>query len=213
MATGAPFANLMTRLAQGDGKAATAVWERFARRLTALAAKRLPVLLQAKTDRESVVLSVLQSFFTRQQDARIGQRRPALCLFAQVALHLFVVDGPGTVDVAIGMPTPVAPAKRTRSQVPSFRRRAARCIDNRVLATKRTISIVVKVLVGSTVRRGRPARAGQGSGFVLALRRNASTSIQSCCQTAPSVMGNRATSVGSRTLARSASCCQWSMIC
>ena len=72
MPMGLPFSELMTSLAQGDREAAAAVWERFARRLTALAASRLPLLLQAKTDAESVVLSVFRSFFARQRDARFN---------------------------------------------------------------------------------------------------------------------------------------------
>jgi DNA-directed RNA polymerase specialized sigma24 family protein len=64
-----PFTELMSKLAQGDRRPAEVVWERFARRLTALAANRLPGLLRAKTDPESVVLSVFRSFFARHQDA------------------------------------------------------------------------------------------------------------------------------------------------
>jgi RNA polymerase sigma factor (sigma-70 family) len=70
MSIGPPFANLMTSLARGDDEAAAVVWERFAQRLTALAAKRLPGLLQAKTDPESVVLSVFQCFFARHKNAQ-----------------------------------------------------------------------------------------------------------------------------------------------
>jgi RNA polymerase sigma-70 factor (ECF subfamily) len=62
-----PFTELMSSLAQGDPRAATLVWERFARRLTALAADRLPGVLRAKTDPESVVQSVFRSFFARHQ--------------------------------------------------------------------------------------------------------------------------------------------------
>ena len=44
--------------------------ERFARRLIALAATRLPVKLRAKTDPEDVVQSVFKSFFARQAEAQ-----------------------------------------------------------------------------------------------------------------------------------------------
>jgi RNA polymerase sigma-70 factor (ECF subfamily) len=62
-----PFTELMSCLAQGDAGAASLVWERFARRLTALAADRLPGVLRAKTDPGSVVLSVFRTFFARHQ--------------------------------------------------------------------------------------------------------------------------------------------------
>jgi RNA polymerase sigma-70 factor (ECF subfamily) len=71
MAEERPFEDLMARLRQGDERAAEAVWERFARRLTALAAARLPGLLRPKADAEDVVQSVFRSFFARQADGRL----------------------------------------------------------------------------------------------------------------------------------------------
>jgi hypothetical protein len=47
MPSGLPFAELMGILVQDDPGAASLVWERFARRLTALAADRLPGVFRA----------------------------------------------------------------------------------------------------------------------------------------------------------------------
>src|SRR5262245_35467145 len=70
MAADHPFAELMEGLRQRDEGAAEAVWERFARRLVALAATRLPNRLRARVDPEDVVQSVFKSFFARQAGAR-----------------------------------------------------------------------------------------------------------------------------------------------
>jgi RNA polymerase sigma-70 factor (ECF subfamily) len=67
-----PFAELMTSLRDGDPQAAEAVWERFARRLTALAATRLPDVLRGKADPEDIIQSVFKSFFARHADARLS---------------------------------------------------------------------------------------------------------------------------------------------
>jgi RNA polymerase sigma-70 factor (ECF subfamily) len=67
-----PFAELMARLRSGDADAARAVFDRFARRLVALAASRLPPALAPKVDPEDVVQSVFRSFFLRHRDARLA---------------------------------------------------------------------------------------------------------------------------------------------
>jgi RNA polymerase sigma-70 factor (ECF subfamily) len=65
-----PFAELASRLRDGDGEAARVVFDQFARRLVALAASRLPRALAAKVDAEDVVQSVFKSFFARQAEGR-----------------------------------------------------------------------------------------------------------------------------------------------
>jgi len=65
-----PFAELLANLRQGEPWATEAVWERFARRLVAFAAARLPDKLRAKTDPEDIVQSVFRSFFARQASDR-----------------------------------------------------------------------------------------------------------------------------------------------
>jgi RNA polymerase sigma factor (sigma-70 family) len=66
-----PFTELMARLRGGDADAARAVFDRFARRLVALAASRLPPALAAKVDAEDVVQSVFRSFFLRHAAGRL----------------------------------------------------------------------------------------------------------------------------------------------
>jgi RNA polymerase sigma-70 factor (ECF subfamily) len=66
-----PFAELMARLRGGDPDSARLVFDRFARRLAALAATRLPSALAAKLDPEDVVQSVFRSFFLRHADGRL----------------------------------------------------------------------------------------------------------------------------------------------
>jgi RNA polymerase sigma-70 factor (ECF subfamily) len=66
-----PFEELMAHLRQGDEEAAAIVWERFAHRLTALAATRLPGLLGAKVDPDDVVQSVFRTFFARQAGGQL----------------------------------------------------------------------------------------------------------------------------------------------
>jgi RNA polymerase sigma-70 factor, ECF subfamily len=65
MAPDASFAALMTRLRTGDPDAARAVFDRFARRLVALARTRLDERTGRKEDPEDVLQSVFRSFFTR----------------------------------------------------------------------------------------------------------------------------------------------------
>ena len=59
------FEHLMARLNSGDDRAAAALFERFARRLLAMARSRLEAV-RRKEDPEDVLQSVLRSFFTRQ---------------------------------------------------------------------------------------------------------------------------------------------------
>jgi RNA polymerase sigma-70 factor (ECF subfamily) len=66
-----PFADLAQRLRAGDADAARLVFDRFARRLVALAASRLPPALAPKVGPEDVVQSVFRSFFARHADGRL----------------------------------------------------------------------------------------------------------------------------------------------
>jgi RNA polymerase sigma factor (sigma-70 family) len=72
MSSDTVFQELMTRLRAGDADAAWTIFDRFARRLVALAASRLPPALSAKVDAEDVVQSVFRSFFLRHADARFA---------------------------------------------------------------------------------------------------------------------------------------------
>jgi RNA polymerase sigma-70 factor (ECF subfamily) len=65
------FAALMRDLRAGDDAAARAVFERFARRLVALARDRLGDRIARKEDPEDVLQSVFRSFFLRCQDGRL----------------------------------------------------------------------------------------------------------------------------------------------
>jgi RNA polymerase sigma-70 factor (ECF subfamily) len=65
-----PFAELMASLRGGAPEAARAVFDRFARRLVALAASRLPGPLRAKVDGEDVAQSVFRTFFRRQAEGQ-----------------------------------------------------------------------------------------------------------------------------------------------
>jgi RNA polymerase sigma-70 factor (ECF subfamily) len=60
----------MARLRQGAPEAARAVFDRFARRLVALAASRLPPAVRAKVDGEDVAQSVFRTFFRRQAEGQ-----------------------------------------------------------------------------------------------------------------------------------------------
>jgi RNA polymerase sigma-70 factor (ECF subfamily) len=63
------FDDLISRLRAGDEEAAAALFDRFARRLIALARRRLLGVL-SKEDPEDVVQSVLRSFFLRQREGQ-----------------------------------------------------------------------------------------------------------------------------------------------
>jgi RNA polymerase sigma-70 factor (ECF subfamily) len=66
MAQDPAFEALMERLRQGDEAAAAEVFRRFARRLIALAERRLSAQVRAKVDAEDVRQSVFKSFFRPQ---------------------------------------------------------------------------------------------------------------------------------------------------
>ena len=57
------FDSFVTRLRSGDNDAAIAVWNRFHRRLTGLANKRLDASIRQKVDPDDVVQSACKSFF------------------------------------------------------------------------------------------------------------------------------------------------------
>ena len=60
------FVNLMSDLNRGDQEAARQLYERYSQRLVMLASQRLDKRLGAKVDPESVMQSVMQSFFDGQ---------------------------------------------------------------------------------------------------------------------------------------------------
>jgi RNA polymerase sigma-70 factor (ECF subfamily) len=62
------FVETMARIRAGDQDATTAVFQRFAHRLLALAQSRLDQLTRQKTDPEDVLQSVFLSFFRRMSD-------------------------------------------------------------------------------------------------------------------------------------------------
>ena len=66
MTADSSFSNLMARLRAGDDEAAAQVFNRFARRLIALARRHLGGRLRRKVDPEDVLQSVFKSFFLRQ---------------------------------------------------------------------------------------------------------------------------------------------------
>lgn len=66
------FVELVTRLRQGEEKAAAEVFELYARRLIELARSRLSKRLQPKVDPEDVLQSALKSFFSAIQEGTIS---------------------------------------------------------------------------------------------------------------------------------------------
>lgn len=64
------FDDLLGRLNQGQGEAATEICERFAGRLVALARARLDTGVRRKIDPEDVLQSVFRSFFARYEAGR-----------------------------------------------------------------------------------------------------------------------------------------------
>ena len=64
------FADLMVRLRDGDPEAARQVFNRFARRLIALARGRLEARLREKVEPEDVLQSAYRSFFCRYADGQ-----------------------------------------------------------------------------------------------------------------------------------------------
>jgi RNA polymerase sigma factor (sigma-70 family) len=87
----APFASadLLRRWTAGDEDAATAIFERYAERLTALARSRLAAKLAARVDPEDIVLSAYRSFFVAAREGRFELRRGGDLwrLLAEVTLH------------------------------------------------------------------------------------------------------------------------------
>jgi RNA polymerase sigma-70 factor (ECF subfamily) len=61
------FAALLDRLRQGDSEAALELFQRYARRLIALARSRLDARVRQKVDPEDVLQSVLKSFIVRHR--------------------------------------------------------------------------------------------------------------------------------------------------
>jgi RNA polymerase sigma-70 factor (ECF subfamily) len=61
------FSALAAGLRDGDAEAAAHVFRRYARRLIAVAARRLDPVIRERAGPEDVVQSVFRSFFTRQQ--------------------------------------------------------------------------------------------------------------------------------------------------
>src|SRR5260370_7025785 len=64
------FETLLERLRGGDGEAAQEIFQRYARRLIALARSRLNPLMRQKVDPEDVMQSVFKSFFARQDEGQ-----------------------------------------------------------------------------------------------------------------------------------------------
>src|SRR5437016_14196174 len=64
------FDDVMARLRAGDEAAAAAIFDRFARRLIALARARLDRLVSSKVDPEDVLQSAFRSFFLRHAEGR-----------------------------------------------------------------------------------------------------------------------------------------------
>jgi RNA polymerase sigma-70 factor, ECF subfamily len=65
------FGDLMVRLRDGDGQAASEIFDRFARRLIGLARSRLDDRLRRKVDPEDVMQSVFKSFFRVHADGKL----------------------------------------------------------------------------------------------------------------------------------------------
>src|SRR5436305_856841 len=74
MAKADTFSALMGRLRAGEDAAAREVFDRFARRLVALARRRLDRRLAHRADPEDVVQSAFKSFFVRHREGtfRLG---------------------------------------------------------------------------------------------------------------------------------------------
>lgn len=63
--------NLMAAWLDGDDDAATEIFERYVRRLVALAASRLSASLNGRFDPDDVVQSAFRSFFRKAQDGEV----------------------------------------------------------------------------------------------------------------------------------------------
>jgi RNA polymerase sigma-70 factor, ECF subfamily len=66
-----PFADLISRLQDGDPDASSFLFHRYVQRLVCLAAAHLPAVLAPKLDPEDVVQSVFRSFFVRHREGRL----------------------------------------------------------------------------------------------------------------------------------------------
>lgn len=64
------FRNLLAQLRAGDDRAASEVFQRFSRRLVALARSHLDSWVRRKEDPEDVVQSVYKSFFARVEEGQ-----------------------------------------------------------------------------------------------------------------------------------------------
>ncbi len=80
---------LLDRFRAGDEQAATQLFERFAKRLSALVQSRLSKKLARRLDAEDVMLSAYRSFFVRARDGRFSIDKPGDLwrLLAQIALN------------------------------------------------------------------------------------------------------------------------------
>ena len=67
-------ARLIERLRAGDPQAAEEIFNRYARRLIALASTRLDERMRRRVDPDDVVQSAMRSFYRRAADGR-GNRR------------------------------------------------------------------------------------------------------------------------------------------
>lgn len=85
----ASFADLLGRLRAGDPGAAVQLVDQYARRLTALARKKLHPRILRKEDPEDVVQSALKSFFRRhgQGQFQLDSRHALWALLVRITLH------------------------------------------------------------------------------------------------------------------------------
>jgi RNA polymerase sigma factor (sigma-70 family) len=84
-----PSVDLLRLLQAGDEAAATAVFERYAERLTRLARSRLAIKLASRVDPEDIVLSAYRSFFAGAREGRFHVERGGDLwrLLVEVTLH------------------------------------------------------------------------------------------------------------------------------
>src|SRR5262245_60143033 len=83
------FADLLCRLRAGDQSAAVQLVDQYARRLTALARKKLHPRILRKEDPEDVVQSALKSFFRRHGlgQFQLDSRQALWALLVRITLH------------------------------------------------------------------------------------------------------------------------------
>src|SRR5438445_12984995 len=82
-------ADLLSRLATGDERAAEEVFERYVQRLTHLARSRLAAKLASRVDPEDIVMSAYRSFFVAARDGKYQLQRSGDLwrLLVEVTLH------------------------------------------------------------------------------------------------------------------------------